>query len=455
MIILQHSKLRPGVNPQQQQTTTGNSSIAPSAGSTIRGHHQQNYLADWDILLDLSNTDGIQARAFPIPNTTSFPCFLSNERWASQQPTKRGFLFLKPYKTASSTAAGIHLRIAKHVAQRQFQGVTTNDDDVALSLERHYNDRTITPAAAAASPSPLFCESRFDHGYAHHLFPRRNKNQSFLWSIVRDPQSRLLSLFFHFWVSRYGHKATTASFIDFAQRDFWDSQEHYLKVLSTRESSFQKYVARVAAESGRREAGGNGTTTLTIAKSGYVNQILLDYDFLAITERLDESAVVLAMLLDLPLGDVLYLSAKGQGGYDDGGFRHQCTRIQKTVVTDGMRDFFQTPEWTNVVYWDEVLYRMANASLDKTIDETLGRARFEQQLQTFRSVLAVSRTRCLETVIFPCSANGTRIPDNETDCLWRDSGCGYHCLNQVAREFGIHGHATAPCIHENVHHLHD
>jgi hypothetical protein len=147
--------------------------------------------------------------------------------------------------------------------------------------------------------------------------------------------------------------------------------------------------------------------------------------------------------LDLPLDDVLYLSAKGQGGYDDGGFHSQCTRIQRTVVTAGMREFFETNEWAEIVYWDDIFYRMANQSLDKTIDETLGRKRFELQLQTFRSVLTVARTRCLKTAVFPCSPNGTRIPDNETDCIWRDSGCGYHCLNQVASEFGILEHAAS------------
>jgi hypothetical protein len=43
-----------------------------------------------------------------------------------------------------------------------------------------------------------------------------------------------------------------------------------------------------------------------------INQILADYDFMGTTERMDETAVALAMLLDLPLGDILYLDAKGK-----------------------------------------------------------------------------------------------------------------------------------------------
>jgi hypothetical protein len=351
-IVLQHSKLRNfATSPQQQhqQQQQQQQQQRDVTGSSVILSYPSSIKTDPKIPADLLLMDGLIApRAFPFPNLTSFPCFpSSHEKLMSQLhvPSKRGFLFLKPYKTASSTAAGIHLRISKHVAQRQFQ----------VETQRYKSDKNDVPPSSA-----LFCEARFDHGHAHHLFPKRNKNQSFLWSIVREPQSRLTSLFYHFWVSRYGHQATTENFIDFARKDFWQSQEHYLKVLSTQEP-FPKYVARqlrVAKAGGRQHEGRNATmtptTTMNSNKAEYVNQILLDYDFLAITERLDESAVVLAMLLDLPLGDVLYLSAKGQGGYDDGGFHNQCTRIQKTVVTPGMRDFFSSQEWSDIVYWDDV-----------------------------------------------------------------------------------------------------
>jgi hypothetical protein len=42
-----------------------------------------------------------------------------------------------------------------------------------------------------------------------------------------------------------------------------------------------------------------------------INQILSDYDFIGITERMAESAVALMMLLGVNMGDILYLSAKG------------------------------------------------------------------------------------------------------------------------------------------------
>jgi hypothetical protein len=63
----------------------------------------------------------------------------------------------------------------------------------------------------------------------------------------------------------------------------------------------------------------------------------LSYDFIAITERMDESAVELQMLLGLPLADVLYLNAKTSGGYEDivaasNSSSTQCRRIQSAPL---------------------------------------------------------------------------------------------------------------------------
>jgi hypothetical protein len=62
-------------------------------------------------------------------------------------------------------------------------------------------------------------------------------------------------------------------------------------------------------------------------------EILTTYYFVGITERMYESAVVLSMLLNVPLGDLLYLTAKRHGGYDDAGSRNgsQCTFIWAAV----------------------------------------------------------------------------------------------------------------------------
>jgi hypothetical protein len=168
------------------------------------------------------------------------------------------------------------------------------------------------------------------------------------------------------------------------------------------------------------------------------NDVLEEYDFVGITERMDESAVLLMMLLNLPMSDVLYLSAKGKGGYDDGGGRanrHACSYIWPSFVSPGMQEFFDTNiEWQSMMKYDRAFYKAANASMDLTID-ALGRDLFEGNLAKFRQAQAVAKETCLARTVFPCDSAGRE--HNDTDCLWKDSGCGVACLDKIADELGL------------------
>lgn len=135
------------------------------------------------------------------------------------------------------------------------------------------------------------------------------------------------------------------------------------------------------------------------------------------------------MILRIPLGDVLYLSAKSNGGYDG-----QCVYIQPSFISPAMQRYFDSPDWAQVIQEDLALYQAANRSLDLTINR-LGRAEFETNLANYRQALLFGQERCAPTAVFPCSKNG--YPIKRTSCLWKDSGCGASCLDQVAVELGI------------------
>ena len=64
---------------------------------------------------------GVKARAFlKWPDHLSLPCFKNDRRWnQGNSPTTQGFLFMKLQKCASSTMAGINIRIARYTAQQQ------------------------------------------------------------------------------------------------------------------------------------------------------------------------------------------------------------------------------------------------------------------------------------------------------------------------------------------------
>jgi len=136
-----------------------------------------------------------------------------------------------------------------------------------------------------------FCRSRFGHGpvphAAHGIAKNRLPELSFLWSVIRDPTQRAISQFFHFEVSRKHVPPTDAHFQRFLLQNRPNNplllQDYYYKTLYS-ESRFN------------RAFGDDPIVT--------ANHILSEYNFIGVTERMDESAVVLMMLLDLPMSDV-------------------------------------------------------------------------------------------------------------------------------------------------------
>eukprot|EP00543_Licmophora_paradoxa_P008376 CAMPEP_0202442388 /NCGR_PEP_ID=MMETSP1360-20130828/1835_1 /ASSEMBLY_ACC=CAM_ASM_000848 /TAXON_ID=515479 /ORGANISM="Licmophora paradoxa, Strain CCMP2313" /LENGTH=236 /DNA_ID=CAMNT_0049057739 /DNA_START=87 /DNA_END=797 /DNA_ORIENTATION=+ len=167
----------------------------------------------------------------------------------------------------------------------------------------------------------------------------------------------------------------------------------------------------------------------------YAEQILTDYDFIGITERIDESLVAMMMLLDLEQSDILYLKAKGHGHFDDGGFNQTCVYVQPSFVSPGMKEYFESEEWHTRIRGDTALYKAANASLDRTIDEVLGRQNFQTELRKFLKARRLAEETCQDTVVWPCDASGTRRVV-ASGCLWHDSGCGFKCLDGVGMRFG-------------------
>ena len=358
-----------------------------------------------DIAPGTTNFSGVLARPFDSwPENIPLPCFPPKGNWNT--PSNGGFLYLKPFKTGSSTCSGINLRIARNVASRQLF------DKIGASAIN--NNETHSS----------FCQARFSHGPqpypAASLFANRTAEESFLWTVLREPTKRAISEFFHFQVSRNQRDPTDENLRNFLLEGVRNNnnnkrQDYYLRSLHTHKHFNRNLHDPVQA----------------------ANDILKQYDFIGITERMDESAVVLVMLLKLPLADALYLSAKKRGGFDaGGGSNNQCTFIVPSFVTPGMQETLDSQEWQNQMKYDRLLYLAANRSLDLTIAR-LGRKNFEKNLAHFQKARKVIQEKCLPVAAFPCNKQGKKVPPNETDCLWKDSGCGTTCLDKVATELDL------------------
>jgi Galactose-3-O-sulfotransferase len=377
---------------------------------------------NWTSAVELPVLEVVTPIVFP-KWSVSVPCYVPEPNWKSAKvqgtPTDIGILYLKTHKTGSSTSAGINLRIARNLAKRQWhdhKGVNQPN-----GMEGYYDA----------------CHSRFQHGRAATLFPNRTiqkyndltsdhidhqeQRRSVLWTILRDPTARCVSSFFHFAVSRHGVTPTDTNFTNYVkQRKI--SVDYYLRFLYTK-NNFTRQTMHENIDNTPQKV---------------INSILNTYDFIGIMERMDESAVVLMMLLNLRMSDILYLRSKSKGGYDGGGggTYKACTLITPSSITPAMRYFFRSNQWKKLIKYDQELYNAVNTSLDMTID-FLGRTKFMQQLARFRFALRTVESQCRNTTIFPCDAMGKSHNDSETDCLWSDSGCGTKCIDNVSTQLDL------------------
>ena len=318
-------------------------------------------------------------RAFPVwphENKKYFPC-------TSNRTNPVGNLLVVPPKGASSTLGGIMLRISRNVYQR-YHGNHAGNSKRCMPQEHFYMHQA----------SKL--------GYAN-----RDKKTSFLWSMLREPTRRFVSEFFHFEVSRKKVEPTDVNFQQYLSRF------HYAP-----------YVSLL-----HPQPGTHGTNI-----SGAIMDILQEYNFIGVTERMDESLVVLKLLMGLELNDILYLkAAKGSGGFDDGAYKGSCVYIVPSFISPGMQDFLDNNStWKNMMQGDVLMYQAANKSLDMTID-MLGRHVVEKEVQKFQQAMKVAHEICAN-VTFRCSPGGHKPPDEKNDCLIFDLACGYRCLESLGIE---------------------
>jgi hypothetical protein len=249
--------------------------------------------------VDLDNFSGVTARAFePWPVNRSLPCIEAEDNWSSGEvqhsSTRSGLIFLSLFKTGSTTSSGIHIRLSKHIA-------------------RDHNQ--------------TMCKTRYMHMRAYALAPKRNRKKSFLWTIVRDPTKRVISQYFYNL-----YPPQTPSDEDFLAHigfgpDF--AYNHYLHRLSTIEPDTTEWKKEV----------------------DMAQAIIKEYDFIAITERMDESLVALAMLLHVPVTHMLHLkSNKANGEYSLSSRHEVCNFLLPSHVSPGMKEYLDSKDWQGKVH---------------------------------------------------------------------------------------------------------
>jgi hypothetical protein len=153
------------------------------------------------------------------------------------------------------------------------------------------------------------------------------------------------------------------------------------------------------------------------------------YDFLAVTERMDESLVVMKLLWDLHDEDVLVLPAKIAGGYEPQGGNANCSLTVKSFRSPAVEQYIA--EEFDKDNMDYVYYAAANYSLDKTIN-MLGREKVAAEVERHRALQRLVNAQCASEAFFPCSAEGKlQNKESQQSCYYQDAGCGHACVNRV------------------------
>ena len=329
------------------------------------------------------------ARAYESwPEDLPFPCYpaeffarrplLGHLMIVKPSDDGAGLFFQRPLKTGSTTVAGTVMRIA-HRKKHLVQGGGTT----------------------------IACKHRSNHGTAHTHFryQDRDKKKSFLFSIIRDPTKRAISQFFHFSVSVAQKDPTDLIFQN--EMMSFSYGHYYLRDLGFRNISHPE--------------------TANLKK--IVKEIIDGYNFIAITERIDESLVVLKMLLGLDLEDILYVRERSQGAFSNGPpLTRPCLYVWPSFLTTGMKAFFASDKWKNHMKGDFMLYEAAKKSLDLTIDR-LGRDKVEEELARFKIALNTAQDVCGPRAISMCREDGSKAT-NTTCYIWGE-GCSHDCLDEI------------------------
>jgi hypothetical protein len=145
------------------------------------------------------------------------------------------------------------------------------------------------------------------------------------------------------------------------------------------------------------------------------SEILEKYQFVGLTERMDESLAVL---------DLIVMPSKVSGQAltaDNNGISRPILKVDLTSAAKKYMD--QDFERGN---YDYPLYDLIDRILDQTVD-MLSHKRVEEEVENIRPLSNIADEQCRSEVIYPCTEAGVRAR-RQSGCYHNDLGCGHECI---------------------------
>lgn len=310
------------------------------------------------------------------------------KKWCSQSsgPPWQSLVLVKVPKAASSTAAGVALRIHNYTG----------------------------------------CAVQYHHREGHE-YANKSSSRSFFFAPLREPTARALSHAFFFTISPLNITPTDKAVI----------RTLHIKRAGPPQmgkGGYQfNYISPVRIAPHFVWSSNHPENVVQPERTMQLVQSVMDfYDLFLLVERMDESLTLLSILTNLPLTRVLAVSAKVSGNYvlsRYGKHKGQCRHQSKYFASPAVRQHVESRPWLAMNYADEILHRAANFSLDLTI-EHIGRDRFRRSLREFQNLAENARRYCKERIGTGCTDDGKPVQPIEP-CYERDFGCGYQCIDEM------------------------
>jgi hypothetical protein len=346
----------------------------------------------------------------------------------SQWCHRDGIVLIKVPKSGSSTVTGVVLRI------QQQHACVESDWPHATAREKIQQKQKNDTTTTTTTTNPTVSSSAF-------------------WvTSIRDPNVRALSAIYFYKVSfhrkrhemlyqkqqhqqqqqQQRHPAIPfrTSSLPVNTKPF-PSDAYVLKELRATPSNFiTDYI--IPFHSNMTVTTNTTNTTIPFFREEVVDvvkRIVQSYDFWIVTDRMDESLVVLSWLMQIPVTDVMVTSSKISGSWywSDG----RCISLVPPQITPAVRKYFQGPEWHRHHIIDRFVYIVANQSLDATIQQSMGMSEFQSRFQLYQTYKRQIQSECASEIFTPCDSLGRPRRNNTTNCYLRDFGCGYPCVDRI------------------------
>lgn len=172
---------------------------------------------------------------------------------------------------------------------------------------------------------------------------------------------------------------------------------------------------------------------LRVEESQPREEVMNSYDFVGITERFDESVVLLMNMLQLDsYCDVLYVSGKVGGESLAPSGEPWMQHIPLPEQPDEVRDYVESEEFRAIIASDREFYQQAIDRMDADIAK-IGESEFKIQVEAFLSFKKKAEDSCHESL----QVHGNWHDWSKDNCYHGDWGCGYKCFDAFCN---AHGH---------------